>query len=145
LRFIPVVVGDADGMMEASMRKIVLAALAGIAALTATGAQAQERPYDGGPYGYAYREGRENYGVRNYTRTGGYVCAGNRARDVDADIERQRDAGGISGYQAARMHAQVSRYDDQTRYACDRGDWRAVTAIAGRYDEMQRMLSGYRY
>jgi hypothetical protein len=127
------------------MRKIVLAMLSGIAALTATGAQAQARPYGDDPFGYAYPGRSEHYGVHNPTRTPAYVCSGDRARDVDASIEGALRAGGIGGYEAARLHAQVDRLDGRTRHACDRGDWRTVTAIAGRYDRIQQMASGYRY
>lgn len=107
------------------MRKIMVMALAGLAALGATTAQAQTGDRHDG-----YRPGGDH-------RAAADVCSGNRARGLESQLDARLRDHSIDPRFAGQMRRQVETYKRYQRVACDRHDWNAVQGFASRYDELQ--------
>ena len=115
--------------MPSKLAAIVLAS--GLLASPAAHAQSWGR------YG-GYEDGYHRH-FRDYDPDSGLVravCSGQRAHMLEARLGHEVDEGEIDERDARRIHAEIDRLEDKQRHECAEGDWRAVRAIAARYDRV---------
>jgi hypothetical protein len=138
------------------MRKIVTMALCAVAALGATGAQAQDwrdnnhdrggyqdgRGYDKGNYDKdRYNGGNNGWRGRNNVAQ---VCSGDRAHRLEDMLRDRVRAGAMDRGYARNIHGQIDNYEQAQRVACSRGDMRLINGLQYRYDHLQRAIMNYR-
>lgn len=121
------------------MRKIMIMAMTGIAALTATAANAQDRYYGDRYQSGGYQDSRayDGDGSRGFDRTARDICSGRRAQQLESDLDSRVRDGIVGRYDARQIHRQIDNYEHYQRIACSSGNPRLIRQFDSRYDMMQ--------
>jgi hypothetical protein len=128
--------------------KTALAAVALVIGASAAQAQVQGwgagygQPYGGNGQGYGYNNGYDRGGdYWRARRKADFVCSGQRAHALEARLAQEVNQGDIDPRRADRIHDAIDRLEDQQRYQCGSGDWRAVNALTSRFDHIEGWIN----
>jgi hypothetical protein len=125
------------------VRKVLGAALLGVALLAAGTAQAQSWGDPGHRWnGWGGHDGyRGGYGGNGYRGFGGgQVCSGQRGQALQGKLRHEWNEGELDPRTAQRIERELYKLQYKAREECAERDWGAVQGIAQRYDRIESWM-----